>query len=320
MPLTRFAVRAVPFALFAALFVAPPLGLSGTPAVQPSTTRQAPVEVEAKCIDDSTMKLKLLDDKLELQTRYGRLEVPTAEIRRIEFATRLPSELGERIGLLIANLNHPDFEVRERATADLREFRDRAYFPLLKAIKHSDSEISRRAEESVRYLQQKLPAAQLEFRENDVIYTDDSKLTGKLSAQSLRVQTLMFGEQQLRLADVRSLRSAATLAPDESANALPAPANMMAFQNQFGKEAAFQVTGPQPGGQGMGVWGTDVYTLDSNLSAAAVHAGLVQPGHAGVVRVRVVASPPQYVGSLRNGVGSAPYGNYPSGAYEFVRK
>jgi hypothetical protein len=95
---------------------------------------------------------------------------------------------------------------------------------------------------------------------------------------------------------------------------------MMAYQGQFGKELVFNVTGPQPNGQGMGVWGTDVYTLDSNLGAAAVHAGLVHPGATGAVRVRVVASPPQYIGSLRNGISTAPYGNYPSGGYEFVRK
>jgi hypothetical protein len=102
--------------------------------------------------------------------------------------------------------------------------------------------------------------------------------------------------------------------------AVTAPNNMMAYQNQFGKELVFTVTGPQPGGAGQGVWGTDVYTLDSNLGAAAVHAGLVQPGKSAVVSVRVIASPVQFVGSFRNGVGSAPYGNYPNGAYEFIRK
>lgn len=324
MPLTRSAARAAriaPLALFATVVVVPAVGMSGpTPAAQVPSARPAGVEVEVRCLDDSTVKLKLLDDRLELQTRYGKMDIPTADIRRIDFATRTPPDVAARISLLISNLNHPDFDAREKATAELREYRERAYLPLLKAVKHPDPEVSRRAEETVRYLQQKFPAGQLDIRENDVVYTDDSKITGKLLATAVRVQTFMFGEQTLRLADIRSLRSASGIAAEEVANAPPAPANMMSFQNQYGKEAVFTVTAPQPGGQGMGVWGTDVYTLDSNLGAAAVHAGVVQPGHVGVVRVRVVASPPQYSGSLRNGVGSAPYGSYPSGAYEFVKK
>ena len=291
-----------------------------TPAVQTPPTRPTPADVEVRCIDDSVVKLKLLDDRLDVVTKYGKLEIPAADIRRIEFATRVPSEVTERISLLISNLNHPDFEMREKAMAELREQRERAYFQLLRAVKSPDAEISRRAEESIRYLQQKVPAGQLEPRENDVIHTDDSKITGKLVSPALRVQTLMFGEQTLRLSDVRSLRSTGTPFTEELTNAAAAPANMMAYQNQFGKELIFSVTGPQANGQGMNVWGTDVYTLDSNLGGAALHSGLVQPGQAGVVRVRVVASLQQYTGSARNGVTSAPYGAYPSGAFEFVRK
>src|SRR5882724_9793451 len=170
-----------PFALVIGAFVASTHGMSGaTPVVQPSPTRAAPTDVEVRCADDSVIKLKLLDERLDVVTRYGKLEIPAADIRRIEFATRVPTEVAERITLLISNLNHPDFEMREKAMAELRELRERAYFQLLKAVKHPDAEISRRAEESVRYLQQKLPAGQLEPRENDVITTDDCKITGKL--------------------------------------------------------------------------------------------------------------------------------------------
>jgi hypothetical protein len=137
---------------------------------------------------------------------------------------------------------------------------------------------------------------------------------------SLRVQTSMFGEQTLKLSDVRSLRSMNAAQEEAAVNVTAAPANLMAYQNQFGKELAFAVTGSPANGQAQSVWGTDLYTLDSNLAAAAVHAGVVLPGQTNVVRVRVVASPQQFLGSVRNGVTSAPYGAYPSGSYEFIRK
>lgn len=322
MPLTRSVVRATPAILLTAVLVlAIPESSATAPVSQPAPSKPpVATEVEVRCVDDSTLKLKVLDERLELQTRYGTLQVPVADVRRIEFATRTPPDVAERITVLISSLNHPDFEVRERTTSELRGYRERAYLPLLKAIKSSDAEISRRAEETVKYLQQKLPAGALEPRENDVLHTDDSKLTGKLTATVLRVQTLQFGEQNLRLADIRTLRSGSGLAAEDVVNAPTAPANLMAHQNQFGKELAFTVTGAQPGGQGTGVWGTDVYTLDSNLAAAAVHAGQVQAGQSGVVRIRIIASPPQFVGSFRNGVGSTPYGNYPAGAFEFIRR
>lgn len=319
MPLARLFARIAPVAL-AALALSYVAVSDAAPVTGTTVSAVAGTEVEVRCVDDSVLKLKLLDERLNISTRYGSLQVPVADIRRIEFATRVTPEVAERVSLLIANLNHPDFEAREKATAELRELRERAYFPLLKAIKHQDPEISRRAEETVRYIQQKVPPGQLDVREYDVIHTDDSKFTGMIGAAVLRVQTTMFGEQSLRLADIRSLKSGTSIAAEEIANAPAAPTNMMAFQNQFGKEMIFTVTGAQPGAQGTGVWGTDIYTLDSNIGAAAVHAGLLKPGSTAPLKVRVVTTPPQFVGSFRNGFGSTPYGTYPAGAYEFVKK
>jgi hypothetical protein len=317
MPVVRPFVRVAPIALLGALAVAPTHGPAAAPDPSPGSQ---PTEVEVRYIDDSTMKLKILDDRLELVTKYGLLQIPLSDVRRIEFGSRVPPDVAEKVAAAIVRLGHPDFQSREAASAELRGYRERAYLPLLKALKHQDPEVSRRAEEALRFLQAKLPPSQLEPKEFDVIHTEDSKFTGKLTATSVRVLTFQFGEQTLRLADLRTLRSAAGVAADELSAAGPAPPNLSAYQNQFGKEMAFAVTGTQGTGPNSGVWGTDVYTLDSNIAAAAVHAGQVQPGQTGVVRVRVVQSPPQFVGSFRNGISSAPYGNYPTGAYEFVKK
>ena len=68
------------------------------------------------------------------------------------------------------------------------------------------------------------------------------------------------------------------------------------------------------------IWGTGTYTLDSYLPMAAVHAGVIKNGETATVKVKIVASPNQFTGSSQNGVGSAPYGQYPAGAYEFLIK
>ena len=97
----------------------------------------------------------------------------------------------------------------------------------------------------------------------------------------------------------------------EPKNVMAYPGNLTALHNQIGKTFYIRVTG----GPGGSVWGADVYTSDSTLATAAVHAGAVQAGQTAVVRVTIVAPPNGFQGSTRNGVTSMPFPNYP-GAYK----
>ena len=75
-----------------------------------------------------------------------------------------------------------------------------------------------------------------------------------------------------------------------------------------GRAALIEVVGRTDGS----VWGTDVYTCDSRLATAAVHAGAVREGERGLVRVVVLdGTDLAYAGSERNGVVTFDYGNYP---------
>ena len=58
-----------------------------------------------------------------------------------------------------------------------------------------------------------------------------------------------------------------------------------------------------PASSGM-VYGTDVYTYDSNICQSAIHAGALKKGAAGRVSVRVIASPRVFKGTTRNGIKS----------------
>lgn len=90
--------------------------------------------------------------------------------------------------------------------------------------------------------------------------------------------------------------------------AADAPANFLDLAQPVGATYYFRVAGASDGP----LWGTDVYTGDSVLAAAAVHAGLVQPGATAVVRVESVAPPSQFTGCVRNGVTSHDFGRYGS--------
>lgn len=68
---------------------------------------------------------------------------------------------------------------------------------------------------------------------------------------------------------------------------------------------------------GGAVWGVDVYTADSSICAAAVHAGVIDRSGG---RVVVVAEPgrPSYPGAARNGINSNSYGTW-GASFRFVR-
>jgi len=93
---------------------------------------------------------------------------------------------------------------------------------------------------------------------------------------------------------------------DQGFLAADAPPNMLELCHDIGANYYFRVRGDIEGQ----VWGTDVYTGDSSLAVAAVHAGLVKPADNAVVKVTVVAPLSKYPGSIRNNVKSHDFGRY----------
>ncbi|HEV3081944.1 MAG TPA: LCCL domain-containing protein [Gemmataceae bacterium] len=278
-----------------------------------SAKKQAAAEV--RFLDGSNLKLTVLDENLEMSTRYGELVIPVRDIRVVEFATRIPEKAAKQIATAIDNLGSAQFRTREAATAELLAFKEKAYAALLQAARHADPEVVRRAGELLAKLRETVPDDILEVRDEDVVYTDDMKIAGLLRVTHLKVLTGQFGEQQLKLFDLHSLRSLATggVEPD-SKSVLPDPGNLASLQGQVGRTFHIRVTGALNGS----VWGTKTYTTDSALATAAVHAGILQPGQTGVVRVTIVTPPAAFQGSTQNGVSSNAYGAY-QGAYRLGR-
>lgn len=71
-----------------------------------------------------------------------------------------------------------------------------------------------------------------------------------------------------------------------------------------------------PGGSPGAVWGTGVYTDDSSICTAAVHAGRIQQATGGTVTVFVHPGRMSYQGSVANGVTSLDFGQY-GGSFSF---
>ena len=58
------------------------------------------------------------------------------------------------------------------------------------------------------------------------------------------------------------------------------------------------------------VWGTDIYTLDSSICNAAVHAGKLAPESGGLVTIELRPGESSYKGTTRNGIKTNDYGKY----------
>src|SRR5262249_7307564 len=154
----------------------------------------------------------------------------------------------------------------------------------------------------------------LKARKFDIVHTEDSDIAGEIEATAILVNTDQFGESKLNLVHVRKLTTGGK-EEEASGPAIPDPGYLTTYQGQVGKTFILKVTGAVKGT----VWGTDKYTLDSNLATAAMHAGVVKPGQTKNVTVRILGAQAAFVGSVRNGVSSNNYTMYP-GAYEFVKK
>jgi ElaB/YqjD/DUF883 family membrane-anchored ribosome-binding protein len=197
-------------------------------------------------------------------------------------------ELPEDARLLIEQGEQSLDDIRAEADTEIAAIRARADQAIEQIRARADDAaggVRQRAEqatrEGVRRLLERLKPLQ-------AAYVKEGKLDEALAIRD-RVRRL-----RVRLADVR-----------------PDPGTLADFEGQQeGSSLLFEVTGSTDGA----VWGTDIYTSDSTLSAAAVHAGALRPGEHGIVRVTFVdALNVAFQGSERNGVWSEDFGEYPVG-------
>ena len=93
----------------------------------------------------------------------------------------------------------------------------------------------------------------------------------------------------------------------------PDPGKLTDYRSKVGKTLQFSITGSTT----ELVWGDGIYTDDSDLDTAAVHAGLVKDGDDATVAVKIMPGQGKYNGRARNGVTSQAYGKF-DGSFEFV--
>jgi hypothetical protein len=105
-----------------------------------------------------------------------------------------------------------------------------------------------------------------------------------------------------KLDEAVAIRDAIRSLKQGGLKALPDP-GVLYVRNLQTPSAFYRVTGANRGP----LWGTDVYSSDSSLAFAAVHAGVLKLGQTGIVKVTMIPSHLDFTGTTRNGVTSASW-------------
>lgn len=140
--------------------------------------------------------------------------------------------------------------------------------------------------------------------------TEENKKTLVAELQKVRAELEKEEKHNEARAVGARIRSMTSPVP----RAVDAPGNMTGYVSNpanLDKPFVFRVVGRLEGGS---VWGTGPYTSDSDIYRAAVHAGVVANGEAGLIKVTLVSTTgTDFAGNTQNGITSTSYASWPNG-------
>src|SRR5262249_12132075 len=139
---------------------------------KPAPKLPEPGSFELRLSDGSVLKAVILEEKIDVLTKYGKLSVPLADVQKIEFVPRLSQEAIKKIETAVANLASPTESAREAAAGELLKAGVAAVGPLTKASKGSNQELAAKARDMLEKLRESLGDERTVLHSEDAIFTD----------------------------------------------------------------------------------------------------------------------------------------------------
>jgi hypothetical protein len=153
-----------------------------------------------------------------------------------------------------------------------------------------------------------------------LIYADDTAIeaaavhagvlrsgqTGPVRVTVLAGQKQYVGTRQHGIESISSGPALGSFRIETGSGSSSRPTSIANLRGRFGTTVTVPVIGSASGQ----VWGNEIYTDDSSLAAAAVHAGVLQPGEFGFVKVTLLGGQMSYPGIARNGIVSQTYAEW----------
>jgi hypothetical protein len=172
---------------------------------QGKTDVPRPHLAEVRFGDGSLVRMTILQDDVEVMTKYGKLTVPFREIRRIDFGLHLPDGVGDHIDLSIKQLGSETYKERDGAVKHLVHYGPLAYPFVERATRHPDPEVSQRASGVIKRIAETTAPENLRIKEHDYIQTVEFPVIGRILHPVIKARSTHFGELSLKLSDVRTL-------------------------------------------------------------------------------------------------------------------
>jgi hypothetical protein len=179
---------------------------------KPEDARVAALDVKGKPVDvrfanGSNVLMMILQDNIEIITEFGKLRIPPAEIRSIDFGVHLTDEVRAQIERALKQLGSSAYKEREAAMKQLVDLGPQAYLALHQASKTSkDQETVKRATTAMKTIAQKVPARLLRLREEDRIRTSKFTVVGRIVTPNIKARAEYFGELSLRPTQLLAIR------------------------------------------------------------------------------------------------------------------
>ena len=165
--------------------------------------RSQPAEVRLN--DGSLVRMTVLQESVDIMTKYGRLTIPLSDIRRIDFGLHLPDGVEPQIQGAIKQMGSDTYRDREDAVKQLVSFGPMAYPSLQQAARSKDLEVVKRATAAMRRIDDKVAPEQLRIKYEDTVQTAEFTITGRIVSPAIKVHSETFGEFDLKLSQLRSL-------------------------------------------------------------------------------------------------------------------
>jgi hypothetical protein len=185
-------------------FLALLLWPGNSPAQDPKNKAHLnPNEVEIRLSDGSRVRMLILQESLDIETKYGKLTTPISDLRRIEFGIR--PAVAKKVDEAVERLGHKSFQERDQAMKELVATGAPAYVALHKAAKSKDAEVAQRANKALEQIRQKVPENKLRVRSEDVIQTAQFTIVGRVLTHTIKARSAIFGETQLNVLDLHGI-------------------------------------------------------------------------------------------------------------------
>jgi len=170
-----------------------------------TTSPSRPHLAEVRFGDSSVVRMTLLQDNLEVQTKYGKLTIPLSDVRRVEFGLHVPPDVNQQINQSIKRLASEVYKERDGASKDLVQVGHFAFPMLQKASRSGDQEVACRAVSVIKQISERVSPDLLRLREEDVVHTAEFTIVGHITSQTLKAHSPHFGEVALKLSELRTM-------------------------------------------------------------------------------------------------------------------